>query len=47
MTPDEMETSLSLILLKMGLMGPGRVERVSNELPVPLNVSGVVTNTVQ
>ena len=49
MTHDEMEISLSLILLKIGLTGLGRVERVSNELPVPLNVirGRVVTDTVQ
>ena len=37
MTHDEMEISLSLIL-KIGLMDLGRVERVFNELPVPLTM---------
>ena len=49
MTHDEMEISLALILLKIGLTGPGRVERVSDELPILLNVirGRVVTDTVQ
>ena len=45
MTHDEMKISLALNLLKIGLTGLGRVERVFNELPVPLNVIRVVTDS--
>ena len=48
MTHDEMKTSLPMIFLKIDLMGLGIVEKVFNELPVPLNVIRVVTdNTVE
>ena len=45
MTHDEMELSLSLILLKIGLMSLVRIERVFNELRVPLNLIRVVTDS--
>ena len=45
MTHDEMELSLSLILLKIGLMSLVRTERVFNELRVPLNLIRVVTDS--
>ena len=45
MTHDEMEISLLLILLKIGLTDLGKVERVFNELPVPYNVIRVMANS--